>query len=81
MPELLDSALKGGDLAEPPIALRQMGKAFDGLRSVAKKGELNPNQLYRTLPAEGNPEIKSLAAILPVMGLRLAVRPIAKLPD
>ncbi|WP_279381390.1 helix-turn-helix domain-containing transcriptional regulator [Candidatus Thiosymbion oneisti] len=33
-------------------------------------------QLYRTLSPAGNPAISSLAAILKVMGLRLAVRPI-----
>jgi len=37
---------------------------------------LNPNQIYRTLSATGNPEMKSLAAILRVMGLRLAIQPI-----
>ena len=78
MVELLNSVLADGDPAELLIALRQMSKAFGGVRGVAKKAELNPNQLYRTLSAEGNPEIKSLAAILRVMGLRLAVQPIAE---
>ncbi|CAE12941.1 MULTISPECIES: helix-turn-helix domain-containing transcriptional regulator [Photorhabdus] len=43
---------------------------------MTKEAELNPNQLYRTLSAEGNPEVRSLSTILRVMGLRLAVQPI-----
>ncbi|MDR3175028.1 MAG: putative addiction module antidote protein [Desulfovibrio sp.] len=77
MAELLSSVLEDGDAGELLIALRQMSKAFGGVRSVAKQAGLNPNQLYRTLSAEGNPELRSLAAILRAMGLRLAVQPIA----
>ncbi|AKH65757.1 MULTISPECIES: DNA-binding protein [Photorhabdus] len=74
--ELLNSILEDGEQAELLIALRQMTKAFGGIRNVAKEAELNPNQLYRTLSAEGNPEVRNLSAILRVMGLRLAVQPI-----
>ncbi|MGY2197236.1 helix-turn-helix domain-containing transcriptional regulator [Pseudomonas gingeri] len=74
--ELLNSILADGKQAELLIALRQMAEAFGGIRSVAKAAELNPTQLYRTLSAEGNPAVSSLAAILRVMGLRLAVQPL-----
>ncbi|EEN1859636.1 addiction module antidote protein, partial [Salmonella enterica subsp. enterica serovar Enteritidis] len=47
-----------------------------GVRSVAKSAELNPSQLYRTLSDKGNPEVRSLTAILRAMGLRLAIQPI-----
>jgi DNA-binding phage protein len=43
---------------------------------VAKEAGLNPNQLYRMLSAEGNPEFRSLSTVLRVMGLRLAVQPV-----
>lgn len=71
--ELLNSILEDGERGELLIALRQMTKAFGGVQSVAEKANLNPTQLYRTLSQEGNPELKSLAAILKAMGLRLAV--------
>jgi probable addiction module antidote protein len=74
--ELLNSILEEGEQAELLIALRQMAEAFGGVRGVAKSAELNPNQLYRTLSAEGNPAVSSLTAILRVMGLRLAVQPL-----
>ena len=71
--ELLNAILRDGDQAELLIALRQMAKAFGGVQRVADEARLNPTQLYRTLSAEGNPELSSLSAILRAMGLRLAV--------
>jgi probable addiction module antidote protein len=74
--ELLNSILEDGEQGELLIALRQLTKAFGGVQSVAEKADLNPTQLYRTLSEEGNPELRSLAAILKAMGLRLAVEKI-----
>ncbi|WP_016858229.1 DNA-binding protein [Candidatus Williamhamiltonella defendens] len=74
--ELLNHILVEGSQAELLIALRQMTEAFGGVRRVAKSARLNPNQLYRTLSDNGNPEMKSLIAILSVMGLRLTIEPI-----
>lgn len=72
--ELLNSILEDGEQGELLIALRQMAKAFGGLPKVAEKADLNGTQIYRTLSAHGNPEIRSLTAILKTMGLRLAVQ-------
>ena len=72
--ELLNSILEDGEQGELLIALRQMTKAFGGVQSVAENANLNPTQLYRTLSADGNPALSSLAAILKAMGLRLAVK-------
>jgi probable addiction module antidote protein len=74
--ELLNSILADGDNGELLIALRQMTKAFGGMSQVAEKAQINSTHLYRTLSAKGNPEIRSLSAILGTMGLRLAVQPI-----
>jgi len=71
--ELLNSILEDGEQGELLIALRQMAKAFGGVQSIAEKANLNSTQLYRTLSEEGNPELRSLSAILRAMGLRLAV--------
>ena len=75
--ELLNSILEDGDQGELLIALRQMTKAFGGVSSVAEQSKLNGTHIYRALSAKGNPEIRSLSAILKVMGLRLAVQPIS----
>ncbi|WP_425474692.1 DNA-binding protein [Candidatus Williamhamiltonella defendens] len=74
--ELLNSILEDGEQGELLIVLRQMAEALGGVRKVAKSAELNPNQLYRTLSESGNPEVRSLTAILRAMGLRLAIQPI-----
>jgi probable addiction module antidote protein len=71
--ELLNAILEDGDRAELQIALRQMAKAFGGMQVVAEKAQLNPTQIYRTLSAEGHPELTSISAILRAMGMRLAV--------
>jgi len=71
--ELLNSILEDGEQGELLIVLRQMTKAFGGVRTVAEKASLNPTQLYRTLSEQGNPELRSLTAVLRAMGLRLAV--------
>ena len=71
--ELLNGILEDGEQGELLIALRQMAKAFGGVQSLAKKANLNPTQLYRTLSEQGNPELRSLSAILKALGLRLVV--------
>jgi probable addiction module antidote protein len=74
--EMLNAILAEDDQGELLVTLRQMAKAFGGVPKVAEQAHLNPTQLYRTLSPKGNPAITSLSAILKVMGLRLAVRPI-----
>jgi len=69
----LNTILEDGEQGELMITLRQMAKAFGGVPAVAQQASLNPTQLYRTLSPDGNPELRSLAAILKPMGLRLAV--------
>jgi probable addiction module antidote protein len=71
--EFLNAILEDGDKAELLIALRQMAKAFGGMQAIAEKANLNPTQIYRTLSADGNPELTSISAILRAMGMRLAV--------
>ncbi|CDL81021.1 DNA-binding protein [Xenorhabdus szentirmaii] len=74
--ELLNSILADGEQAELMIALRQMTKAFGGVRSVADTANLNNTQIYRMLSENGNPAFSSLNSILRAMGLRLAIQSI-----
>ena len=76
--DLLNSILEDGEQGELLIVLRQLTKAFGGLPAVAQSANLNRTQIYRTLSEQGNPEVRSLMAILKTMGLRLAVQPIQK---
>lgn len=74
--QYLNDVLEEGDQADLLIALRQMAKAFGGVPVIAEKAHLNATQLYRTLSAEGNPELRSLTAVLKAMGMRLAIQPL-----
>jgi probable addiction module antidote protein len=76
--EYLTAVLEDGDQEELMLALRRMSKAFGGMSKLAEKTELNVNTLYRTLSAKGNPELKSLRALLGAMGMQLTVRPLRK---
>ena len=76
--EYLNAVLEDGDQEELLLALRRMSKAFGGMSKLAEKAELNVNTLYRTLSAKGNPELKSLRALLEAMGMQLTVRPLRK---
>lgn len=71
----LNDVLADGDQEELMIALRRVSSAFGGVGEIAQQAELNAKTLYRTLSPKGNPELRSLTAILKAMGLRLAIEP------
>ena len=73
----LDDVLADGDAQELLLALRRMSEAFGGITAIAEKARLNPTTLYRTLSGAGNPELRTLRAVLQAMGLRLSVAPAA----
>lgn len=74
--DYLNSVIEEGDQADLLMALRQLAAASGGISSVAERAHLNPTQLYRTLSPDGNPELRSLSAVLKAMGMRLSVQSI-----
>ena len=76
--EYLNAVLADGDQEEIMLALRRLSDAFGGVSKLAKKAELNATTLYRTLSPKGNPELKSLTALLRALGMQLAVRPLSQ---
>lgn len=74
----LDAVLDDGDQEEFLLALRRLSEACGGIQAVAAKARLNPTSLYRTLSARGNPELRSMRAVLRALGLRLSVEPIRR---
>lgn len=74
--EYLNAVLEDGEQAELMVALRYMAHAFGGVTGLADQSSLNATTLYRTLSPQGNPELRSLSAILKTMGMRIAVQPI-----
>lgn len=74
--EYLNAVLADGEQAELMLALRRIAVAFGGVSAIAKDTNLHAKTLYRTLSPQGNPELKSLTALLKAMGMRLSVEPI-----
>ena len=71
----LADILADRDQDELMLALRRLSEAFGGVPALAQEAGLNPTTLYRTLSADGNPELRTLRALLRAMGLRLSVLP------
>lgn len=71
--EYLKAALEERDMPELFLtALRDVAEA-KGIRNLAQETELNRENLYRMLSQNGNPELRSLCAILDSLGLKLSV--------
>jgi probable addiction module antidote protein len=78
--EYLNAVLADGDQDELMLALRYVAKARGGVPTLAGNAKLNVTTLYRTLSAGGNPELRSITALLGAMGMRLAVEPMMSTP-
>jgi probable addiction module antidote protein len=71
--EYLTAALADGDNDVFLLALRHVAEANGGIGRLSGRVRLNRVSLYRMLSARGNPELRSLGALLKSLGLRLAV--------
>jgi probable addiction module antidote protein len=55
------------------IALKEIAQANGGMTKLAEATSLGRESLYKTLSAQGNPEFKTLDAILSALGMRFSV--------
>lgn len=70
----LNAALAEDDPEVFLLALRDLARARKGgLAAMAEAAHLNREHLYRMLSENGNPELRSLEAILDALGFRLSV--------
>jgi probable addiction module antidote protein len=70
----LTEALRDDDPATFLVALRHVVNArADGIAGVAKATGKGEKSLYKTLSEKGNPELKSIRAILESLGFHLAI--------
>ena len=74
----LETVIEEGDQAAIMLALRQVAQAQGGVAHVARKAKLTREATYKMLSKSGNPELRSLTAVLAATGLRLAVKPIVE---
>ena len=71
--EYLNAALEDGDPEAFLLALRNVAEAQGGVAQLAEAAKLNRESLYRMLSDRGNPELRSLDALLHALGFRLAI--------
>ena len=74
----LEAVLEDGHQGAIMVALRHIAQAQGGVARIARKAKLTREATYKMLSKAGNPELRSLKALLAATGLRLAVRPIEK---
>ena len=74
----IEAVITQGDQAAVMLALRQVAQAQGGVAEIARKANLTREATYKMLSKTGNPELRSLNAVLAATGLRLAVTPIKR---
>lgn len=76
--EYLNASLAEGDQGAFMLALRQVAKARGGgVAGLARDTGMARAALTRALSETGNPELRSLTAVLAATGLQLTVLPMA----
>ncbi len=73
----VEAAIEQGDKEALMLALRHVAMAQGGIAAMARRAGLTREAAYRILSASGNPELRSLTALLAAAGLRLSVKPVA----
>jgi probable addiction module antidote protein len=73
--EYLNALIEDADREELTATLARIAQRSGG-RRLAEKVELNADMLYRALCRRGNPELRSAAALLKAMGIRLRLQAI-----
>ena len=69
----LNACLDDGDPNVFLLALRDVARARGGIAKLAENADLNREHLYRMLSENGNPELRSLEALLDALGFRLSI--------
>ncbi|HZH10578.1 MAG TPA: addiction module antidote protein [Microvirga sp.] len=75
MAAYLDAALEDGDPALISAALGDIARA-KGMSQLARETGLSRESLYRSLSAEGNPELATVVKVMKSLGLRLSAVPV-----
>ena len=69
----LNAAMEDGDVAVILLALRDVAEAWR-VGKVAAEADLNRENVYRILSAEGNPRLSSFVNLLHAVGIELRVQ-------
>jgi probable addiction module antidote protein len=75
--EYLNAAMEDNDISVFLMALGDLAKAR-GMSAMSKKTGLNRENIYRIVSTKGNPQIKSVFALLDALGLKLKTEPVGR---
>lgn len=70
----LNAALDDEDPRVFLLALKDVVEAHSNLSDIARKTNLNRENLYRMLSRKGNPKLTSIQSVLNAIGMNLAVQ-------
>ncbi|HZP20896.1 MAG TPA: addiction module antidote protein [Bauldia sp.] len=70
----LEAAMEDGDPKLIAAALGDIARA-SGMSRIAREAGLSREALYRSLSADGHPELVTIVKVLKALGLRLAAVP------
>jgi probable addiction module antidote protein len=73
----LQAAFEDGDSAVIAAALGYVARS-KGMAKIAKSAGLTREGLYRSLSANGNPELDTVMKVTKSLGLQLTVKPVGK---
>lgn len=71
----IDEFRASGDGDDFLEALRYLAKAKGGIAEVARKTGFNRESLYRTLSRRGNPQFRTVLAVINALGMQLKIEP------
>jgi probable addiction module antidote protein len=77
----LSYCAESDDPSDFMFALREVAEAYGGIGQIAQRAKLSRSQLYKTLSRRGNPEFRTLRAILAAAGFLLTVVPKEKVKE
>ncbi len=72
--EYLNAALEENDEAAFLTALKNVVEA-QGMSKIARKANLNRENMYRMLSEKGNPRFSNLMSLVNSLGLSISIRP------
>lgn len=70
----LEAALEDGDAALVAAALGDVARA-KGMTQLARDTGLSREGLYRSLSADGNPELATVLRVLRALGMKVSISP------
>ncbi len=73
---VLEDYEKDGDIEAFLLALRDVTEARGGITKLAQHANLNRQNLYKVFSKNGNPNLKTLDAVLRNLGFRLSIQPL-----